>query len=107
MTKGLNTIEQSLAMYKETVSPSKERLSVILSQIPEQTKLEGRRAIRSPYRWLLASQFVSLCLLLVAVLPTYLEQESDPDFYFRDIDAQVEKFESQIMLEDYSDTFIN
>jgi hypothetical protein len=107
MTKNTNTIEQALAMYKETVSPSQNHLQAILSQIPEQTKLEGRRAIRSPYRWLLVSQFASLCLLLVAVLPSYIGEQSDPDFYFRGIDAQVEQFESQIILEDYNDSLIN
>ncbi|MDQ5962340.1 MAG: hypothetical protein QG653_147 [Patescibacteria group bacterium] len=107
MPKAEDTIEQALAMYKETVSPSRKNLQVLLSQIPEQTKLEGRRAIRSPYRWLFASQFVSLCLLAIAIIPAYLANESDPDFYFRSIDKEVSAFETQVMLEDYNDTLLN
>lgn len=104
MNKETNTIEQALTMYKETVSPSTERLSAILSQIPEQKTLEGRRAIRSPYTWFVVSQFVSLSLLLIVVYPTYNDlAANDPDFYFRTTDTEVAAFEQQIMLEDYND----
>jgi hypothetical protein len=104
------TIEQALAMYKETVSPSRENLQAILSQIPEQTKLEGRRAIRSPYRWLVTSQLVSAFLFALVFIPAYQSYEAeknDPDYYFRQIDRDVERFERQMMLEDYNDTLIN
>jgi hypothetical protein len=99
-----DTIEQALAMYTETVSPSQEHLQKILSHIPEQIKQEDRRVIRSPYRWLVVSQFVSLCLLLVAVLPGYTSRFDDPDYYFQDTDAQVRTFENQIDQEDYNAT---
>lgn len=36
MKENTNTIEQALLMYKETVSPSRKNLEMILSQIPEQ-----------------------------------------------------------------------
>lgn len=101
-----NTIEQSLAMYTETVSPSQENLHKILSQIPEQIKKEDRRVIRSPYRWLVVSEFISLCLLLVAVIPSYQSRLDDPDYYFQDIDAQVQIFEAEIDKEDYNTPLI-
>lgn len=104
------TIEQALAMYKETVSPSKVHLQAILSHIPEQTKLEGRRAIRSPYRWLVTSQLVSVFLLVFVFIPAYQSYEAernDPDYYFRQIDREVDAFERRMILEDYNDTFIN
>ena len=104
MTQTNTTIEQALAMYKETVSPSPKNLQAILSQIPEQIKQEDRRVVRSPYRWLVVSQFVSLCLLLIAVIPSYESRFDDPDYYFQDIDAQVRIFESKIDTEDYSAT---
>lgn len=94
-------------MYKETVSPSRENLQAILSQIPEQTKLEGRRAIRSPYRWLVASQLVAVCMALVIFIPDYLASASDPDYYFRSIDKEVEEFEARIIIEDYNDALLN
>jgi hypothetical protein len=61
--KHIHTIEErALAMYKETVSPSKDTLVYILNQIPEikETELQDRRAIRSPYRWLVVAQLASV-----------------------------------------------
>lgn len=97
-------IEKALTMYTETVSPSKKNLHAILSQIPEQTKQEERSAIRSPYRWLIASQFVSLCLLLVAIYPAYTSRTDDPDYYFLGIDQEVAQFEANLNAEDYQAT---
>ena len=101
------TTEQALAVYAETVSPSQEHLRKILSQIPEQIKKEDRRVIRSPYRWLVVSQFVSLCILLITIIPTYQTRLDDPDYYFQDIDAQVHTFEKRITTEDYNTTLVN
>lgn len=87
-------------MYKENVSPSETKLQAILSQIPEQQKLKEGRAVRSPYRWLAITQVVTLCAIIIAVLPTYfIEQENMNPYYA--IDKQVEEFERSIDEEDY------
>lgn len=95
-----NQIEQSLLMYKETVSPSQENLKAILSHIPEQktknslsnlneiefdlrpshesadstfrqtSKTKKARAIRSPYIWVAVTEFVTLCSIMLALYPT-------------------------------------
>ena len=105
--KTYNSTEKALAMYKETVSPSQKHLQLILSQIPEQIKIKDRRVIRSPYRWLVVSQFVSLCLLLIAIIPSYQSRMDDPDYYFQATDTQVVAFEAGINAEDYNTILIN
>ena len=89
-------------MYKENVSPSETYFQAILSQIPEQQKLKEGRAVRSPYRWLAITQFVSLTAILLAILPSYITQvklaQANP---YYETDKQVEAFEQQIDDEDY------
>ncbi len=98
-------IENALAMYKENVSPSETYFQVILSQIPEQQKLKEGRAVRSPYRWLAITQMVTLCAIVLAVLPTYLSQANDiHDNPYYETDKQVEQFEQQINNEDYENS---
>lgn len=100
-----NGIEKALAMYTETVSPSKDTLVYVLNQIPEikELKASDRRAIRSPYRWLYVAQLVSIMLVVVAVYPHTIQQSklvpTDNPFY--EIDAQVEQFEQRMENEDY------
>ncbi len=99
-----NTIEEALTMYKENVSPSETCFQAILSQIPEQQKLKEGRAIRSPYRWLAITQVVTLCAIVIAVLPTYFtsgEMLSNP---YYETDKQIEAFESAIDMEDSEST---
>lgn len=100
----LTTTEQALAMYKENVSPPKENLRTILSQIPEQKKSEKRGAIRSPYIWLAITEIAMLCSVLFAVLPTLTKIMNDP---FYQIDKEVEIFEMGIQNQDYQDNLIN
>ena len=105
-TKG--TIEQSLSMYKETVSPSRASLINILNQIPEKELIrKDRRAIRSPYIWLGITQVVMMCSLFIVVFPT-LQQNiaywNDP-FYL--VDKQVQTFESNLNTEDDSDLMMD
>lgn len=96
-----NYIEEALSMYKENVSPSESRLLDILSQIPEQQKLKEGRAVRSPYRWLAITQMVTVCAIIIAVLPTYLiSGESFTNPYY-ETDKQVEAFERALDDEDY------
>ena len=92
-------------MYKENVSPSETRLQALLSQIPEQQKLKEGRAVRSPYIWLAITQVVTLCAILIAVVPSYLytndiqaEVMNNP---YYETDRQVEAFENAIDNEDY------
>ncbi|MEN9880894.1 MAG: hypothetical protein RLZZ308_77 [Candidatus Parcubacteria bacterium] len=97
-------IEKALSMYKENVSPSETYFQAILSQIPEQQKLKEGRAIRSPYRWLAFTQVVTVCAIVIAILPAsvmrseYTESIVNP---YYEIDSQVEAFERQIDQEDY------
>lgn len=102
-----NGIEKALAMYTETVSPSKDTLVHVLNQIPEikESKASDRRAIRSPYRWLAVAQLVSVLLVALAVYPNMTKTqvtrvETDNPFY--EVDAQVEQFEKNIDAEDYN-----
>ena len=97
-----NYIEDALSMYKENVSPSESRLQEILSQIPEQTKLKEGRAVRSPYRWLAITQMVTVCAIMIAVLPGYLllQVENFNNPYY-ETDGQIEAFEKAIDNEDY------
>ena len=95
-----NHIEDALTMYKENVSPSETCFQAILSQIPEQQKLKEGRAIRSPYRWLAITQVVTLCAIVIAVLPTYFtggEMLSNP---YYETDKQIEAFEQSLDAED-------
>lgn len=95
------TEERALAMYKETVSPSKDTLVYILNQIPEikETELQDRRAIRSPYRWLAITQLASVFLVALAVYPTLTNPEVAHNPFYA-IDNQVEAFEERINEED-------
>jgi hypothetical protein len=102
--------ERALAMYKETVSPSKDTLVFILNQIPEikETELQDRRAIRSPYRWLVVAQLASVFLIALAVYPTLRTPEIAQNPFYA-VDQQVEQFEkntnnedAQMMLADYT-----
>ena len=96
-----NSIEEALAMYKENVSPSETSLQAILSQIPEQQKLKEGRAVRSPYRWMAIGQFATMCLIIIAVLPTYLLNDGATSNPYYQTDKEVEAFERQIDMEDY------
>jgi hypothetical protein len=102
--------ERALAMYKETVSPSKDTLVYILNQIPEikETELQDRRAIRSPYRWLVVAQLASVFIIALAVYPTLQSPEMANNPFYA-VDQQVEQFEqnlnnedAQMMLADYT-----
>lgn len=104
-----NTIEEALAMYKETVSPSSGMLINVLNQIPEikEIKTSGR-AIRSPYIWRTVAQVMSVFVVAVALVypgsplvTSTSSQESDP---FYAIDKQVDDFETKIHNEDYQNT---
>ncbi len=93
--------ERALAMYKETVSPSKDTLVYILNQIPEikETELQDRRAIRSPYRWLAIAQLASVFLIALAVYPTLHTPEMAQNPFYA-VDQQVENFEQNLNRED-------
>jgi hypothetical protein len=93
--------ERALAMYKETVSPSKDTLVYILNQIPEikETELQDRRAIRSPYRWLAIAQLASVFLIALAVYPTLHTPEMAQNPFYA-VDEQVESFEQSLNAED-------
>ncbi len=93
--------ERALAMYTETVSPSKDTLVYILNQIPEikETELQDRRAIRSPYRWLAIMQLASVFLVALAVYPTLTTPEMAQNPFYA-VDQQVEQFEQSINKED-------
>lgn len=98
----IHTIEErALAMYKETVSPSKDTLVFILNQIPEikETELQDRRAIRSPYRWLAVAQLASVFMIALAVYPSLQSPEMTQNPFYA-VDQQVEQFEQQINQED-------
>lgn len=99
--KPLTIEEQALAMYKETVSPSKGTLVYILNQIPEikEKELEERRAIRSPYRWLAVAQLASVFLVALAVYPTLQTRELAINPFYA-VDQQVEMFEQNLNAED-------
>lgn len=97
-------IEKALTMYKENVSPSETHFQAILSQIPEQQKLKEGRAVRSPYRWLAITQFVTLTAIIIAVLPSYINPNGIDDVSsnpYYETDKQIEAFERQIDNEDY------
>ncbi len=98
---GQSHIEMALAMYKENVSPSEQRLQVILSQIPEQQNLKEGRAVRSPYRWLAITQVATLFAIIVAVLPASIGEIRDAyNNPYYETDKQIEAFEQQIDNED-------
>lgn len=97
-------LEQVLATYVENVSPSKENLIAILSQIPEQKKQEKGRAIRSPYMWLEVTEFVMLCSIMLVTLPSFMKSINDP---FYQIDKEVQVFEMGIQNEDQVNTLID
>ena len=99
-----NTIEQALSMYRETVSPQTQCLSDILSQIPERKIIENRRAVRSPYIWLAVTEFVMLCSIMLAVIPTLTKILDDP---FYQIDKEVQIFETGIQQQDLQDNLVD
>ena len=99
-----NLTAQALTMYKETVSPSKENLMAILSQIPEIKSENKGRAVRSPYIWLELTEFVMLCFVILAISPTFIKIINDP---FYQTDKQVQIFESEIQHQDYQDDILN
>lgn len=101
-----STIEQALTMYKETVSPSEKSLQVLLSQIPEQKRIQEGRAIRSPYIWVTFTQVFTLaCILLVMYpalsVPSY---ETNP---FYAVDQQIAQFEETIDEEDMTRSMLD
>lgn len=97
-------LEGALVMYMETVSPSEDSLTKILSHIPEKKNEEKGRAIRSPYIWLEITEFVMLCSIMIVAIPTLTKINSDP-FYL--VDKQVEVFEKGIQQEDYADSILS
>jgi hypothetical protein len=102
MSKEYTTIEErALAMYKETVSPSKDTLVYVLNQIPEikETELQDRRAIRSPYRWLAIAQLVSVFMVALAVYPNLGNPEVTQNPFYS-VDQEVQQFEQNIDQED-------
>ena len=100
-TNGKTIEERALAMYKETVSPSKDTLVYILNQIPEikETELQDRRAIRSPYRWLAVAQIASVLLVALAVYPTLTTPELAQNPFYA-VDREQQRFEQSIDQED-------
>ena len=106
----LSVAEKALAMYKETVSPSRVMLVNVLNQLRvyEKISASNRRAIRSPYIWVAITQMVSVCVIALAVYPTFapkptpspatLAYHNDP---FYAVDSQVDAFEEKINQEDY------
>ncbi len=91
-------------MYKENVSPSETYFQAILSQIPEQQKLKEGRAVRSPYRWLAFTQIVTVCAIVIAVLPASISQdtlgkEAENNPYY-EVDSQIQVFEAHLDQED-------
>lgn len=88
-------LENALTMYAVNVSPSEDCLHKILSQIPEQKTHEERRAVRSPYIWLAITQVVTLCSIMIAVLPTITGPSYTSNPYYL-IDRQVDAFETSI-----------
>jgi hypothetical protein len=100
------TTEQALLMYKETVSPQKNQLQAILSQIPEQQELKEGRAVRSPYTWLAVTQVVAFCFIVIAILPTTFLTTTPSEYSYQEdpfylVDEQIDMFESDINAEDY------
>lgn len=94
-------VERALAMYKETVSPSRATLIKILNQIPEkEVSTRDGRAIRSPYVWLAITQVVTVCAILFVLLPSLTEMYTYGSDPFYKVDRQVENFEQQINNED-------
>ncbi len=97
-------LEQALSTYMENVSPSKENLVAILSQIPEQNEQKKGRAIRSPYTWLEITELVMICSIMLIVSPSLIQGINDP---FYTIDKEIEIFEMSIQAEDYQDSLLN
>lgn len=99
------TIEQALAMHRETVSPHSNCLQEILSQIPERKIVSDRRAVRSPYTWLAITQIVTLCFIMIVVMPTIISSPDDGTLSYsndiKNIDSDVENFELNLDTEDY------
>lgn len=92
-------------MYKENVSPSETSLQAILSQIPEQQNLKEGRAVRSPYRWLAITQMMTVCAIVLVLLPISPTKETETtsrisDNPYYEIDRQVEMFETALDNED-------
>ena len=97
-------LEQVLTTYMENVSPSKENLIAILSQIPEQKNNNKGRAVRSPYMWLEITEFVMLCSIMLVTLPTLMRSINDP---FYQIDRETEIFEMGIQNQDVQNNLLD
>lgn len=95
-------IEAAFAMYKETVSPSKDSLVRVLNQIPEiKEKVMERPAIRSPYIWNRIAQVASVCVILLAIATTLPTPTEDLTYSFYEADVEIASFEQKIDEEDY------
>lgn len=105
------TIEQALSMYTETVSPSKENLTMILSHIPEKKNHVDRRAIRSPYIWIAITEVVTLFSILFVISSSLPQTNNFSDTAIQDpfyvIDMQVDQFEVGIQKQDYENSLID
>lgn len=100
-TSTTSEIENALAMYRETVSPTFPMLESILNQIPEKPiKKKEVQAIRSPYIWLAITQAVTVCTILFVLAPTLSESYLSRNDPFYSIDKDVERFEQRINDED-------
>ena len=104
-----NYIEKALTMCKENVSPSETNLQAILSQIPEQQNLKEGRAVRSPYRWLAITQMMTVCAIVLVLLPatptgTIEDSRLATENPYYEIDQEVENFEASLDQEDIDRT---
>lgn len=94
-------------MRKETVSPNRNCLQEILSQIPEKKTQEDRRAIRSPYTWIAITEIATVLSLFLAILPSYITLTNGSRSYeieIQKIDSNLDSFERLIDNEDYQKT---
>ena len=103
MNKHTRTTEQSLSMYKETVSPQEDYLKEILSHIPEKQYKKGGRAIRSPYTWFAITQVITLSVVVLLFYPTNMGTVDE----FTEIDNQVDSYEMSLNDSDYQDMVID
>ena len=99
--------EKALAMYKETVTPPRGLLGVILGELPERREYFHTqvRTVRSPYIWLGVSQLVSLCFVFAIFIPGLITSSNDAD-YFLGTDRQIERFEAGINEADYQNMLL-
>ena len=93
-----NKIEQALAMYTETVSPSQDMLVNILNQIPEKENAYEGRVIRSPYIWLAFKKYAPVFVIALVLIPVF-DSYNSSSFY--NIDESVEAFQINLDNLDY------